>query len=146
MKYTCEIEIDVPRSRVIELFDDADNRPKWQPGLVSFAPQSGEPGQVGAKSRLRHKMGKRDLEMIETVTRRNPPDELACTYEVKGMWNEVANVFEELGKDKTRWLCHSEFRGLNLMMKTMLTVSPGLFKKETVKYMTNFKTFAEAEG
>jgi len=146
MKYTCEIRLDLPRSRVVELFDNADNMAKWQPGLVSFEHESGEPGQVGAKSRLHYKMGKRDLEMIETITRRNLPDEFAGTYEVKGMWNEVVNVFEELGPDQTRWVCHSEFRGLNLMMKTMLTVMPGLFKKETMKYLTNFKTFAEAEG
>lgn len=146
MKYTCEIEIDLPRSRVIELFDNADNMAKWQPGLVSFEHESGEPGQVGAKSRLQYKMGKRDLEMIETITRRILPDEFAGTYEVKGMWNEVINLFAELGPDKTAWTCYCEFRALNLMMKTMLTVTPGLFKTETMKHLTNFKTFAEAEG
>ena len=31
--YSAEIVINLPRSRVIELFDDADNMFKWQPGL-----------------------------------------------------------------------------------------------------------------
>jgi len=34
MKYS--VEIDLPRDRVIELFDDADNMVKWQSGLQSF--------------------------------------------------------------------------------------------------------------
>ena len=146
MKYTCEIEVDLPRERVVELFDDRDNMAEWQHGLQSCEPLSGEPGRVGSTARLRFKMGKRDLEMIETITRRNLPDELVATYEVKGMWNEVANVFEEAGPERTRWLCHSEFRGQNLMMKTMLKVTPGLFKKETMNYLTSFKTFAEGQG
>ena len=52
MKYTREVVIDLPRDRVIELFDDADNLPKWQEGLQRFEHVSGEPGQPGAKSRL----------------------------------------------------------------------------------------------
>jgi uncharacterized protein YndB with AHSA1/START domain len=36
MKYTCEITIDRPRARVIELFDNPENLKQWQPELVSF--------------------------------------------------------------------------------------------------------------
>ena len=52
MKYTVEIEIDLPRERVIELFDSTENCFKWQKGLLSFDHLSGEPGQPGAKSKL----------------------------------------------------------------------------------------------
>ncbi|MFQ5507583.1 MAG: SRPBCC family protein [Planctomycetota bacterium] len=50
--YTVEVDIDLPRERVIELFDNADNLYKWQPGLQSFEHLSGEPGQPGASSRM----------------------------------------------------------------------------------------------
>jgi hypothetical protein len=33
MNYTCEVVIDLPRDRVIELFDNPQNLTKWQPGL-----------------------------------------------------------------------------------------------------------------
>ena len=46
MKYTREIVIELPRDRVIELFDDADNLSKWQEGLQSFEHVSGEPGRA----------------------------------------------------------------------------------------------------
>ncbi len=35
------VEIYVPRSKVIELFDNPDHMPKWQPDLVRSGPISG---------------------------------------------------------------------------------------------------------
>jgi hypothetical protein len=40
---------------------------------------SGEPGQVGAESRMVQTMGKKQIVMIETITERNFPDSFACT-------------------------------------------------------------------
>ena len=59
--------INLPREKVIELFDNPDNMKHWQLGLVSFENISGTPGEVGTKSRLKYKMGKRDVEMVETI-------------------------------------------------------------------------------
>ena len=56
MKYSSELDIELPRQRVIELFDDPENLPKWQPGLRSFELVDGEEGQPGAKSRLVYDM------------------------------------------------------------------------------------------
>ena len=72
--YTVEIEIDLPRGRVIELFDNPDNLVKWQTGLQSFEPVSGEPGQPGAVSKLVYRNGKRKFELFETVIERTLPD------------------------------------------------------------------------
>ena len=80
MKYTVETEINLPIARVVELFDDPENLKHWQPGLLSFEPISGTPGQPGAKSKLKYKMGKRDIEMVETISVRNFPDEFSGTY------------------------------------------------------------------
>ena len=80
MKYELQITIELPRKRVIELFDNTDNLKKWQDGLQSFTPISGEVGKEGAKSKLEYKMGKREVEMIETITKRNLPEEFHGTY------------------------------------------------------------------
>ncbi|HNO23164.1 MAG TPA: SRPBCC family protein [Leptospiraceae bacterium] len=77
MKYSVEIEINLPIARVIELFDNPDNLQKWQPGLLSFEHLSGTPGQPGAKSRLTFRMGRGKMIMTETVTVRNLPDEFS---------------------------------------------------------------------
>lgn len=142
MKYTAEIEIKKPIDEVIALFDDPDNMSKWMEGLQSFEPISGTPGQVGAKSRLVFKMGKREIEMVETVTARNLPDELSVTYETKGIFNIVKNRFEKLSENKTMYLTENEFQFMGFM-KIIGFLMPGSFKKQTMKYLRDFKKFAE---
>ena len=99
--YTVDIEIALPRDRVIELFDSAENLFKWQTGLQSFEPISGEPGQPGARSKLVYQNGKHTIELFETVTERNLPDEFNGTYEWNGGKNTLRNRFIELGPDRT---------------------------------------------
>lgn len=144
MTYQLQIDIDLPRDRVIELFDNSDNMRKWQPGLQEFTHLDGEPGQVGARSRLVYLMGKRKCEMIETVTRRSLPDEFCGTYETKGVWNSVGNRFVELEGGRTRWLMETEFK-FSGFMKLVGFFMPGSFKKESFKFMRQFKDFAESE-
>jgi hypothetical protein len=142
MKFTQRIVINLPREIVIELFDNPDNMKHWQPGLVSFENISGTPGEVGTKSRLKYKMGKRDVEMVETITTRNLPDEFSGTYEAKGVWNEVKNYFVEISSDKTEWVSENEFKFYGFM-KIIGLLMPGAFRKESYKYMRLFKEFSE---
>lgn len=145
MKYNVEITINLPRTKVIELFDSTDNLKKWQPGLISFDHVSGTPGEVGAKSKLHYRMGKRDIEMIETITVKNLPDEFSGTYEAKGVWNEVKNFFYEVDEQTTKWVSENEFR-CSGFMKIFILLMPGSFKKETQKYLEQFKVFAEGNS
>ena len=143
MKYTLEVELEHTRERVIELFDSVENLPHWQAGLISFEPIEGTPGQVGAKSLMKFKMGKRTMEIVETITERDLPRRFSGTYTAKGMWSLVENEFEELPGGRTLWKSHNEFRGENLLMKVMLLLMPGAFRKQSLKYMVAFKDFAE---
>ena len=142
MKYSTEIEIDRPIGKVIELFDNADNLKKWMEGLQSFEHISGTPGQPGAKSRLKFKMGKREMEMIETITTRNLPDEFSGTYEANGAYNIVKNRFIKLSDTRTKYITEHEFQ-FNGFMKIIAFLMPGAFKKQSMKYMVAFKSFAE---
>ena len=145
MRYSTEVEINLPVSRVIELFDSTENLAKWQPGFISLEHLSGSPGQTGAKSRLKYKMGKRDVEMIETITKRNLPAEFHGTYEAKGVYNIQKNYFTSIDANKTKWTSESEFQ-LKGMMKIMGWLMPGMFKKQSQKFLNLFKAFAEKEG
>ncbi len=142
MKYTSSIEINRPVDRVIELFDSTDNMFKWMKGLQSFEAISGNPGQVGAKSRLKFKMGKREIEMIETITVKNLPDEFSGTYEAKGVFNIVKNKFIALPDNRTKYISEQEFKFLGFM-KIVGFLMPGAFKKQSMKYLNDFKTFVE---
>jgi hypothetical protein len=114
------------RSPAIALFDSTENLKKWQPCLQEFEHLSGDPGQVGSKSRMVHLMGKRECEMVETITKRDFPEEFCGTCEAKGVWNSVDNRFEELDGGRMRWHMVSEFRFTG--------------------FMKQFNEFAESEG
>lgn len=145
MKYTNETIINLPVKRVVELFDNPDNLKKWMPGLLSFEPISGKPGQPGAKSRLKFKMKNRDVELIETVTVRKLPEEFSGTYEWKGIFNIVRNRFIPIDKNTTRHVAENEFR-FSGMMKLFGLLMAGAFKKRSQGYLDLFKAFAEKEG
>jgi hypothetical protein len=142
MKYSIERELDVPRERVIMLFEARDSLFEWQEGLQSFDHVSGVPGQPGAVSKLVFKMGKRNVEMTETIQRRDLPELFSGIYEADGVWNLVENHFAELPNGRTHWRIDTEFRCKGFM-RIMAIAMPGMFKKQTAKYMDMFKEFAE---
>lgn len=141
--YTVEIEIDLPRDRVIELFDNPGNLYKWQAGLQSFETLSGEPGQPGAKSKLVFLNAKHRIELIETITERNLPDEFNGLYEWSGGKNTLHNRFIELGPDRTKWESTCSYEFSSTMMKIMGLLVPGMFRKQNMGFLQNFKAFAE---
>lgn len=142
MKYELDIKIDLPRNKVIELFDNPDNMKHWQDGFVSLEHLEGEAGKEGATSKLKYKMGKRDIEMIETIIKRDLPNEFSARYEAKGVRNEVYNKFKVIDKKNTLWESENVFK-LKGFMKIIAFLMPGTFKKQSYKYMVDFKKFAE---
>jgi hypothetical protein len=141
--YTVAIEIELPRERVIELFDSVENIYKWQNGLQSFEHLSGEPGQAGAKSKLIYSHGKNRIELTETITLRNLPDEFNGTYEWPGGCNTLENRFIALSDNRTRWTSTCAYEFKSIMLKVMGTLMPGVFRRQNLKFLRNFKAFCE---
>ncbi len=142
MRYKTEVLINLPRARVIELFDSFENLKKWQEGLVSFEHISGDPGQPGAKTRLLYDMGRRRMEMIETIIKRDLPDEFSGTYDASGVHNIVRNYFYDEG-ERTRWVLDSEFQFRSFMRIMRLFIPGSKFREQTRSSMEAFKNFAE---
>jgi carbon monoxide dehydrogenase subunit G len=144
MKYTTEIEINKPIDQVIALFDNPDNLVKWMTGLKSFEHISGVPGQPGAKSKLIFGIGNSEIEMIETITVRNLPLEFSGTYESRGILTIQKNSFVKLSDTRTKYISENEtkFKGLLKLMGLIMT---GALKKQSLKYMSDFKNFAEQQ-
>ena len=142
MRYKTEVLINLPRARVIELFDSFENLKKWQEGLVSIEHISGDPGQPGAKTRLLYDMGRRRMEMIETIIERNLPDEFSGTYDASGVHNIVRNYFYDEG-EQTRWALDSEFQFRSFMRIMSLFIPGSKFREQTRSSMEAFKRFAE---
>jgi len=142
MKYTLELDIEAPRSRVAALFDDPENWPSWQAGFVSAKIIAGNARETGSKTRLVQKLATGNTEIVETIESRNLPQEITCTYAAKGAWNRVANRFVEISPTRTRWVFETEFRCTG-MLKLLSTITPGMFRKASLKEMNSFKRFAE---
>lgn len=143
MKYSNEIVINLSREEVIKKLDNPDNMKHWQRGLISVEHLEGIPGKVGAKMKFNYKLGKRHMELIETITKNNFPDEFHANYVTKNVRNIQKNYFKEIDINKTKWMTKTEFYFSGFMMKLMAFLMPSTFKKQSLKYMQDFKAFAE---
>jgi carbon monoxide dehydrogenase subunit G len=144
MKYVVDIKIQKPIEQVIRLFEDSEKMKEWMKGLQSFEHLSGTPKEKGAKSKLVFLMGKRKVEMVETIIKYNLPEELSVSYEAKGVYNIVTNRFSVIDENTTLYITEQEFE-MKGFMKLMLWLMPGAFKKQSVKYLLDFKAFVEKE-
>lgn len=143
MQYRLEIDIDRPRAHVVELFLDPGHLQAWQPDLVSFEPIAGaDPRAVGARNRQVHRMGKREVEMVETITEHDYPERFAAIFEADKVWNLIENQFTEQGPDRTHWVLDCEFK-CGGMVRILAFLFPSMFRKETMKFMRMFKDYVE---
>ncbi|WP_318310010.1 SRPBCC family protein [Flagellimonas crocea] len=142
MKYTTEIVVNVPRDEFIEKMDHPENMKHWQRGLVAYEQLSKITGQEGSQMSLTYEMGKRKMDLVETIIKKNLPEEMHMTYDAKGVHNLQKNYYRDEG-ESTRWISESEFQFSGFGMKLMGFLMPGAFKKQTLQYMQDFKTFAE---
>lgn len=142
MNYTCDIEIELPREKVVELFDSPEQQPKWQRGLQSVELKSGERGKPGAISELVFLHKGRQMGMRETVLRNELPDSFAVLYEAKNVRNENEFRFVELGPDRTKLIAHQDFQ-FSGFMKLVGLLFKSAFPKQTRLILEDFKNFAE---
>ncbi|MFT6922184.1 MAG: hypothetical protein ACJA1C_001186 [Crocinitomicaceae bacterium] len=144
MNYTSQVIIDAPIDKVIILFDNPENMSKWQEGFISMTLKSGEDRKPGAKYDMKYKMGKREIEMVETILEHDLPRIFSATYEAKNMWNQVDNSFHPTEDGKTLYTTDNTFK-MRGMMKIIGILMPGAFKKQSQKFLNDFKTYVEKE-
>ena len=145
MKFTCSVEIDLPVEKVVELYDDPENLIEWQDGFVAIEPISGTPGEEGAKSKMVYMIRDQEMEIIETIKVNNLPEEKTGLYEHKHMVNTMTSRFKEISPDKSLYEAEIEYtKFIGFVPKLMAFLMPGVFKKQTQKWLDQFKTFAES--
>lgn len=143
MRYESEIIVNLPLEEFMDKFDNPENMKHWQRGLATIEHISGIPGMVGAKMKLVYKIGRHTMEMVETVTHRKWPNEFHGIYSIKGIDNLLENYFVETENGSTKWTSISDFLPLNFNTRAMLWLMPKAFKKQSIRYMMDFKNFAE---
>lgn len=142
IKYTITQEINLPKEKVVQLFDNEDNLKQWQPELREIVHLSGEPGEEGARSKLVYQMGKRQIEMEETILSNDLPDGMHLLFTTKGVKNEQSHHFSAISDGQTKWESHNIFHFSGFMAVAAFFMK-GAFKKQTAKYLRRFREFAE---
>jgi hypothetical protein len=144
MKFECSAEVNLPIDKVIALFNDPQNFKEWQDGFMSYEPISGTPRTAGAKSKITFVNRKHKIELIETIQVMNLPAEMTALYEHKHMVNTLTNTFTELPGQRTRYTSGIGYiKFIGFMPKLMALLMPGAFKKQSRKWVDQFKAFAE---
>ena len=88
-------------------------------------------------------IGKRTVELIETITKRDLPHEFNGIYEWPGGQNTLQKEFVELGPDRTLWKSTCEYSFSSFPLKLMGVFLPGMFRKQNMMFLENFEAFAE---
>jgi len=146
MKYTCNIEINAPLSKVVALWEDENNFKHWQHGFQHIKHISGTPNTIGAKAEILIVQGKQTIELLETVMVNNLPEEKTALYEHVHMTNTQTSRFKALSDNKTLYISEVEYTKFNSFIpKLMAKLFPGMFKKQSEKWMQAFKLFVEQQ-
>ena len=144
MKYVCTVDIELPINQVISLWGNEDYFSNWQDGFQYIEHLEGQAGVVGAKSKILLQVGKRKIELIETIISNDLPREKKALYEHIHMTNTQTTRFERISDHITRYISEVEYTKFNgLMPNLMAKLFPGMFKKQSQKWMSQFKEFAE---
>jgi hypothetical protein len=146
MKFTCKVEIEAPRSKVVALFKDPSNYKEWQDNFERYILLKGEQGKVDTMAKLVYNTPKRNktMELIETIIINNLPNEFKAEYAHMHMINTMHNKFAELDENTTRWTADIHYSKINgFIPKIMTFLFPGMFKAQTQKWLDQFKEFVE---
>lgn len=146
MEFKNTIKINAPQEFVSSYIRRTEYFNQWQDDFQSATLLSGVKDQQGAKTKLTYKFGKSDMELVETIRENNLPHYFEALYEHKHMDNTMLSTFEDAGDNTTLYTTHVDYIKLKgIMIKIMVRLFSGKFKKGPEKWMQQFKTLVETE-
>ena len=144
MKFQCTVDINAPIGLVVDRLQNMDNLKEWQDGFVGWEHVNGVPGEVGSQTNLRYKMGKREMDLLETIQVNDLPREYTALYEHKDMSNTMSIRLEELENGVTRYISDFDYIQFNGFIPRLIArFFPSVFRKPTQKWLNQFKAFVE---
>ena len=145
LSYTCSILLDLPQERVAALWADEKHFNAWQDGFISIELLSGQKNEEGAVSKIEFEQGKHKMELIETMLKNDLPYMRKARYVHKHMTNTQETHFQTVGEEQTKFISIVEYTQFNgFLPKLMSILFKGVFKKQSEKWMRQFKVFDEA--
>ena len=145
MKYICSVLVNLERETCIKLWFDEDQLHKWQTGFQYKKWMSGKSNQEGAISEILIIQGKFEIKLKETILENDLPRSLTGQYDHIHMSNTQKVRFESIAEDKTEIITEVEYFAFHKFLPRMLAfLFPGMYRKQSQKWLDQFKTFAES--
>ena len=142
MKYTLSNTINKPLDEVAAKMGDPESVKHWMEGLQKIEDISGTPGEVGARRNHHFLYKKKMMVITETLLENNLPNQIKFAYDSPMGGNVVEMIFEPLSDHEVRQTTNTTME-LKGAMKLMGVLFKGMFKKQSMKYMNDFKRFVE---
>ena len=143
-KLIIEIEINSNLQKVVDTYVDLNSFSKWQNGFQSHQIIHGIYLQKDTKSKIIYKNRNNTIELIETILSNNLPNELEALYEHKHIINIATSKFIQINENRARLEYTVEILELRgFMIKIMSKLFPNMFRKQTKKWLENFKRLVE---
>lgn len=147
MKFSCAVVINLPVNTVIQLWTDEDSFFQWQDGFSKREILEGEKNKPGVKTRIIYYPGKGQLELLETLLENDLPKVKKNLYVHSDMVYIQTIKMNEITHKKTELISEIEYKKfIGLFPKLLARLFPSMFKKQALKWLNDFKTYAEIEG
>ena len=140
MKVQVDLDIDLPRDQVLELYRNPDNLKNWFIGFREFNHLSGRPCAIGSRFEVKFRVGNMNISVEEKITRNDLPEEIWYEEHTEGITNLQKNLFIDVGENTTKWVIISNYES-----DYIKHIGLSAFKKKTLKFMNSFKRFAESQ-
>ena len=137
------IEIGRPLKEVYAAFNNPANLPRWIAGLQRTELISGTPGEVGAKTRQIYLERGRIVELIETITAREPLKRFSGDIDGQGVNCAIHVEFVDRGSS-TLVVARADMRSRSFMLSLMMPFIKGSVRKRQGGDFERFKQLMEA--
>ena len=144
MRYSLSNTINKPLEEVVSKFKDPNGVKHWMEGLQRIEHISGTPGEVDAKSDFYFLHKNKEMKISETILEQNLPNQIKFAYQSPMGYNEVEMLFEKQSDNSVKQINNSYFE-MKGFMKIAGFFMKGMFKKQSLKFLTAFKDYAESE-
>ena len=147
LSYYEEIIINSDIQNVIDLHEEPKYLEHYMNGFISFKTVQGESRKTGSISEISivfnsNESVTRKIVMKEKVLSNNLPNEKVIQLNTSSVNNLITYRFVKLGKDKTQFFRTHEYE-FNTYMKVYSFFMSRKIKRESYKYLKNFKNFVE---
>jgi len=142
MRSLVQLDIDLSKPELAELFADPALMTKWMDDLERVEPISGKLGVPGSRYRLIPKSG--DMVFEATVIARNLPHESRLRLEASNVTVAISATFEAVSPGTTRLVSDEQFTFKGVFGKLLGFFAQWSIRKAHRRHMLAFKHFAES--